>query len=156
MQTPENDLYWKQQFDGIWRLWHVNRSGPRNKLVAVIRRGSGRDKWILNGGSYDDVFDDLETAKAMAVWNFRTSQPSNTYTELALKRKRTMSLKPRTMSFTPTIVNPITEHPPKTERQILLELEGRMTRIESRLVQVMYHLGLDPMERKYDSPREKP
>ena len=31
------------------------------------------------------------------------------------------------------------------------DLEKRMTRMESRLVQLMIHLGLDPYERTYDT-----
>lgn len=35
-------------------------------------------------------------------------------------------------------------------------IEERLVRIESRLVQLMYHLGLDPHVRTYDAPREAP
>lgn len=38
------------------------------------------------------------------------------------------------------------------ERQ-LHQLDQRMARIESRLCQLMFHLGLDPNVRMYDEPR---
>lgn len=33
------------------------------------------------------------------------------------------------------------------------QLDARMARVESRLCQLMYHLGLDPNVRMYDEPR---
>lgn len=35
---------------------------------------------------------------------------------------------------------------------MLKEHEQRLIRIESRLVQIMFHLGLNPYEKQYDSP----
>lgn len=43
----------------------------------------------------------------------------------------------------------------EVERQIR-QLDQRMSRIESRLCQLMFHLGLDPNVRQYDEPRECP
>lgn len=40
-----------------------------------------------------------------------------------------------------------------TEKK-LEHLDSRLARIESRLCQLMYHLGLDPNVRMYDEPRD--
>ena len=36
------------------------------------------------------------------------------------------------------------------------QLVERMARMESRLCQLMFHLGLDPAQRLYDEPRKTP
>lgn len=41
----------------------------------------------------------------------------------------------------------------KTE-DVLERIERRLARIESRNVQMMYHLGMDAHERRYDSPNQ--
>ena len=35
---------------------------------------------------------------------------------------------------------------------MLKQLEDRVIRIESRLVQIMFHLGMNPYEKQYDAP----
>lgn len=40
--------------------------------------------------------------------------------------------------------------------EVLERLEVRLTRIESRLVQLMIHVGLDPYEKKYEGAPAPP
>lgn len=35
---------------------------------------------------------------------------------------------------------------------MLKDIETRIIRLESRLVQIMFHLGMNPYEKQYDAP----
>lgn len=43
-----------------------------------------------------------------------------------------------------------------TVNKLIRAQEERLIRIESRLVQIMYHLGMSPYENKYKDKKPKP
>lgn len=45
---------------------------------------------------------------------------------------------------------------PRKERPLQTSLDMRLARIESRLVQLMIHMGLNPYEKTYDANKSNP
>lgn len=43
-----------------------------------------------------------------------------------------------------------------SDTETLARIEDRLARIETRLVQLMFHAGVDPYTKTYDAPRDDP